>query len=149
MGEDPPKDGEVIPPEGTEDDGLGEGVPHILALIKHYTNRPDLFLAEVERHDPGFIKRMNASAAAHSKQLQDGKFKFGERQAYTSLSVQVFAALVLLSLACYLVVSGNADFGTIMAITIFFAVTQSGVSGFLRIASALSDTLTRHRKKDE
>ncbi len=66
--EGPPNHGEAVPPDGVEDSGLGENLPSIPALVSDYTNRPDLFLAEVERHDPGFIMRMNQSSIEDAAQ---------------------------------------------------------------------------------
>lgn len=144
----PPEPGEVLPPEDAGDDDSGRGTLNLLALVRNYTNRPDLFLSEVEKHDPGFIKRMNESFAAHSARLREGKFNFGERQAYTSLGIRVFAAVVVLGVFAYAVIAGSAGFLTIIALAIFYAVTQSGISGFSGIASALSKAVTRLRKDD-
>ena len=146
MENDDPKSGEVLPPE--TETPTGDKL-NILALIQNYTNRPDLFLAKVEEHDPGFIKRLNESAATHSEQLREGKFRFGKIQAYTALVVQCMAAAVLLGVTAYAVISGIAGFGIIIALTIFFAVTQSGMAGFLSIASALKEKTTMFRKGDD
>ena len=149
MDDDSPKNGEVIPPSEVDEPRNWKGELNILALIKNYTNRPDLFLAEVEKNDPGFIKRMNESAASHSDKLSEGKYNFGKRQAYISLILQCIAALTILSVVAYSVVLGMAGFSTIIALSIFFAVTQSGVSGFLGIASAIRGRITRSREKDD
>lgn len=49
---------EILPPEesGKDDQTAGN---YFLAQVSNYTNRPDLLIAEIEKHDPGFIKRMN------------------------------------------------------------------------------------------
>ena len=144
MEDDRRERGDVLPPDDAEDDALG-GV-NILALVRNYTNRPDLFLAEVEKHDPGFINRMNESAAAHSARFRESRFSFGERQAYTSLVFRVVAVVVVLGALAYEVVAGGAGFWTIIALAIFYAVTQGGNSGFLKIVSALSRALTNLKK---
>ena len=144
----PPEHGEVLPPEDAGDDDSGRDTLNILALVRNYTNRPDLFLSEVEKHDPGFIKQINRSSAAHSARLREGKFNFGKWQAYTSLGIRVFAAVVVLVILAYAVIAGSAGFFTIIALAIFYAVTQSGMSGFSGIASALSKAVMRLRKDD-
>lgn len=145
MEDDPPKDGEVLPPNDTKEDAA-KGDLNILALVANYTNRPDLFLAEVEKHDPGFIKRFNESAGAHSEQIREGKYHFGRWQAYTSLGIQVIAAVMLLGTVPYLAFTGNMDFGSVIALTIFYAVTQSGTFGFSNVTAAFSKAVMRFRK---
>ena len=93
--EDPPKEGEVLPPKDDEEHEAGSGELNILALIENYTNRPDLFLSEVEKFDPGFTKRFNESAHAHSEQLRNGKYRFGKWQAYTSLGLQSLSIIII------------------------------------------------------
>ena len=149
MEEDPPRQGEIIFPEQVEDDDLSREIPSILTLVKDYTDRPDLFLAEVERHDPGFIKRMNKSATVHSERLRQGKFKFGERRAYTSLGIQALAALTVFGLLAYLVVTDTGGFWKYIDLIIFYAVAQSGMSGFSRVVSAISGAIGRRRSNDE
>ena len=103
----PPKDGEILPPD-TESEGTeGSMLPSILALISNYTDRPDLFLAEVEKHDPGFTKRMNSSAERHSEQLRVGKYHFGKRQAYAALGVSALAAIAILAILAIAVWKGQ------------------------------------------
>jgi hypothetical protein len=56
---------EVLPPNGTGSASMDVSlttIVEIAAQLNHYTDRPDLFLEAIERHDPGFIKKMNAEA---------------------------------------------------------------------------------------
>ena len=145
MEDDPPTNGELLPPNGTQED-TARGELNILALVENYTNRPDLFLAEVEKHDPGFIARFNESAAAHSEQIREGKYYFGKRQAYTSLVIQVIAAVVVFGVLAYLAFTDSMDFWNVIVLTIFYAVTQSGMSGLSSIAAAFSKTVMQFRK---
>lgn len=124
----------ILPPEESDISTL-----NLTALISHYTDRPDLFLAEVEKHDPGFIKRMNAAAEEDATELRKSRFKFGKIQAYASLGIKIIAVLVIL-----LVVFLNADslsFWNLVALILFFAVAQSGSTGFVEIAKSVADAI--------
>lgn len=107
-------------------------MPEILALISHYTDRPDMFLTEVERHDPGFIKRMNASLKARSEKFRESRYNFGHRQAYASLALRIIAALAFIFLIGVAVYEANG-FWTIIALVIAYSVSQGGPGGFLKI----------------
>lgn len=100
----------------------------------NYTERPDLLIAEIERHDPGFVKRMNERSQEISEETRKARFKFSKVQAYATLSIQIIAALVILFLAYTAVSNGGArDFWTIVALVLFYAVSQGGKNGFLAI----------------
>ena len=64
MENDPPKDGEILPPEisGQEKENVDELniYAQIANSISNYTNRPDLLMDAIERHDPGFIKEFES-----------------------------------------------------------------------------------------
>lgn len=135
---------EILPPEPPENGQGPAGETAILALISNYTNRPDLFLSEVEKHDPGFIKRMNALAEQHAQKLRRGKYRFGEFQAYVSLSLSFFAAIFTM-LFIYLAVVNNNGFWTIIALVIFYAVSQGGRGGFLRIIKGMERAIANLR----
>ena len=67
-----PLSGPVIPPEKQGD---SPPVPdNVLALISNYTERPDLLIESVERHDPGFIKRMTRNSEESAKRTRDIRF---------------------------------------------------------------------------
>lgn len=137
--------GDVIPPEASSGSTDLGSESAILALISNYTDRPDLLIAEVEKHDPGFIKRMNQSAEAHAERLREGKYHFGKYQAYATLGIQILAAFVVLGLFT-LAIWKSAGFWTIIALVIAYSVTQSGVAGFTKIANACSRALDRVRR---
>lgn len=64
--------GEVLPKEEQE----GQRPPstqNVLALIASYTARPDLFLDAMEKHDPGFVTRMNRSTEKNAKRTRNIK----------------------------------------------------------------------------
>ena len=153
MESDSPKEGEVLPPEKTEE-GLKveDGVniyTQIIQSISHYTDRPDLLLKTIEEHDPGFIRRMNESAREYSEKLRNGRLRFGEIQAYISQAVRVVAAAVILGTFFYAVHIKYASFWLIVAMVLFFAVAQSGTSGFARLTRAISNLVEKRRSDDD
>lgn len=132
---DNPKDGEIVP-DGAPDvpaDGA-----NWLAFVSNYTERPDLFLSEVEKHDPGFTKRMNEDAQRRSERTAEARFKFGRVQAYTALGLSAIAAAVVLG-AVIIAVWFGAGFWTIFALALFYAITQGGTFGFERIIEAIAE----------
>jgi hypothetical protein len=138
-----PKNGEILPPEerlaGSNEVDLD---PMLLALVNNYTDRPDLFLAEIEKHDPGFIKRMNEASEKASAESRAARFHFGKVQAYAGLVVSVVAAFAILG-AIYYAIHEGAGFGTLIAICAIYATTQSGPRGISRLVEAVSRLIGR------
>lgn len=122
-------------------DGAG-GTAEVLAIIANYTERPDLLLEVVEKHDPGFIKRMNENAEAGAAEFRQSRFRFGRFQAYTTLLVQVAAALAILGFVGYALVQGKLNFSLLLAFAVFYAVAQGGRGGFMEIARGLAALLS-------
>lgn len=124
-----------LPPEGAG------GTADVLAIISHYTDRPDLLLEVLEKHDPGFIKRMNQNAEASAAEFRQSRFRFGRFQAYTTLAVQVTAALAILGLVGFALLNNTLNFWLLIAFAVFYAVAQGGRGGFMEIASGLAALL--------
>lgn len=120
----------------------------IYADIAQYTQRPDLFIAEVEKHDPGFVKRLNNLAEETAKKDGDIRFKFGKHQAYTGLIYQGFANICLFALAGGLLYTGKLGFSSIIGIAIFYAVIQSGFDGFIEIARGVAKVILQKTDKN-
>ena len=118
------------------------GTTLLLAHVTNFTQRPDLFLAEVEKHDPGFTKRINEHIHRNSERDRETRFFFGKTQAWASLGIRVMAALGVLFLL-YLSVTKDAGFWTIFGLIIFFAVSQGGKPGFDILIRAISERFLR------
>jgi hypothetical protein len=131
-----------LPPDSS--DGSGG----VLALIANYTDRPDLLLEVVEKHDPGFIKRMNHNAEIGAAEFRKSRFNFGRVQAYATLIVSVISAVAVLGLLYKALLLGTLSFWTIIAFAVFYAVAQGGRLGFLEVAKGVKDLLGR-KGKDE
>lgn len=136
------KSSEIISPRG---DMAENATQILLAEVKNYTDRPDLFLETIERHDPGFIKRFNQDAEAHAKKLQGSTFNFGRFQAYTVLLVQVVLSLATIAILGLAVIYNQAGSGTIISLGVVLAIILSGPSGFSNIAKVLERWLGRNR----
>lgn len=121
----------------------------IYADIAQYTQRPDLFIAEVEKHDPGFIKRLNKLAERTAKRDGDIRFNFGKHQAYTGLVYQGFANVCLFALAGGLLYTDKLSFSSIIGIAIFYAVIQSGFDGFIEIARGVAKVILQKTDKKD
>lgn len=149
MNKDTPLQSEVMPADDRKKDGIGQIDVNIQALINNYTNRPDLLIAEIEKHDPGFVARMTASAAAHGDRQRQDKLTFAKMQAYTALGLQVIAGLVLLASIAYAVMSEHGNlFWTIIGLALFYGVAQSGSAGFSNIASSIGRVVERFKKNN-
>ena len=138
-----PKSGEILPPDAGQAKADEVGLSQtLLALVNNYTDRPDLLLAEIEKHDPGFIKRMNEASERDSSELRDARFHFGKAQAYTSLVVSVLAAFAVLGMG-FLAIHKGAGFGTLIALGALYAISQGGTRGFSRLVDAVSHLIGR------
>jgi len=141
----PPRNGEILPPEDEKQRAESAGLSQtLLALVNNYTDRPDLLIAEIEKHDPGFVKRMNEAAEKDSAVSRAARFKFGKWQAYASLGVSVIAALALIGAVFYAISQGHG-FGTLIALGAFYAITQGGSRGFSRLVEAVSELIGREK----
>ena len=108
-----------------------------MSTLPSYTERPDLFLAEVEKHDPGFINRMNEGSVIRAERDSDARFYFGKVQAWVSMGVAVIAALAILLFVGITVLNGRG-FWSIIALGVLYAITQGGPSGFNRLIRAIA-----------
>jgi hypothetical protein len=108
----------VLPPGGrrTSSDVGSTTIVEIAAQLNHFTDRPDLFLETIEKHDPGFIKKMNAQAESFSRTSRDARFRFGQAQAYAALGVSVIGALATLSAVMYLIATNQAGFWSLVGL---------------------------------
>lgn len=144
---EPSPEDEVLLPDGSESDSVSGVDVNVLALIKNYTNRPDLLIAEIEKHDPGFVSRMNASALAHSEKQREDKLTFAKVQAYTALGLQVVAGLLLLGSISYAVISEHGGLlQTSIGLALFYGVAQSGSAGFSKVVSSFGKIMERFKK---
>ena len=130
-------DHEILPPDPTG--GKDESAANFyLAQVSNYTDRPDLLIAEIEKHDSGFVKRMNAASERDASQRRDARFKFGKIQAYSGLAVSVISAvslLVIIGIAVWF----DRGFWSIVGLGLVFAITQSGSHGFSRLVEGVRD----------
>lgn len=121
----------------------------ITAQISQYTDRPDLLLEVIEKHDPGFVASINKDAAEFSKKTRDTRFNFGKHQAYGSLAVQVIAALALIGAVFFLIHTNNFNFSNALGIAIIYAVSQGGIRGFLKIISGVTDAIGKGKTEGD
>lgn len=132
----PGVDGEILP-AGSKPDPNGSmtgGVyAEIAAQITNYTDRPDLLLEVMEKHDPGFIKGMNDEAREFSARFRLSRFRFGRFQSYAGVIVSVAVALAILYIIYLMAVAGALTFWHLVGFGILYAVTQSGPSGWMQV----------------
>lgn len=114
-----------------------------LALISNYTERPDLFLAEVEKHDPGFVAKMNKDSQERAEINESARFKFSRTQAYTSLALLFGAGAAIIITIVVATLQNGASFWQIIALGIVFAITQGGSFGFEKIIEAVAHLMGR------
>lgn len=139
--------GEVLPPKPAENDD-GALNQAFLALVNNYTDRPDLLIAEIEKHDPGFVKRMNDASEKDASTQREARFRFGRFQAYLGSIVSVVAAIFVLVIVG-LAVWKEQGFGTIVALGLFYAITQGGSVGFSRLIDSATALLSRKSPEDD
>ncbi|MGU9962785.1 MAG: hypothetical protein ACNYPD_01630 [Candidatus Halichondribacter symbioticus] len=138
-----PKQGKVLPPEKPLPSNISK--TEMLTIIANIPEQTHLTLEVLEKHDPGFIKRMNKRMEEEAEISRPARFRFGEIMAYTGLAVKTIIALIICPLLMYLVITSDtgAKFWLIIALTVLFAVSQSGNSGFAEITRALAQWITK------
>jgi len=137
---------EIIEPQKDAPNGMPPSVyAEIAAQINQYTDRPDLLLETIERHDPGFIKGMNDETREFAKKSRASRFNFGRAQAYTSLVLSLLVALGILGCVFYTIYNNTASAWVIIALAIFYAITQSGLSGFRKIAHQIAEIVGKQK----
>lgn len=139
------KEPEVIPPQDTANNEKYNALTQI-AAITQYTERPDLFINAIEEADPGFIKRMNEKSEKFSDKFRLSRFNFGRFQSYTALIISALAALSLIGALIYTIYLGQASFWIIIALSIFYAISQGGSKGFVKIIDAIHQVITKIKK---
>ena len=144
--DDDARSGEVLGPKTDKPD---PDKTNLIALISNYTDRPDLLLAEIEKHDPGFTKRMDAASESRATRTETARFFFGKRQAYSALCLSLIAALAVLFVLYVLVSSGQASFWTLLGIGVMYAITQGGALGFNKLIDSISVLAGRQRPPDQ
>ncbi len=143
-------EGEIIPPSKADSTGVAGNIyADIAAQITNYTDRPDLLLEVIEKHDPGFIKEMNDEARQFSRKYRNSRFRFGRAQSYSSLAVSIIVALAILFVIYELAKAGNLSGWQLVGFAIFYAVTQSGPSGFIKIAGQIAEIFRGFGGKSE
>lgn len=135
---------EYIPESESDSESAGGNFyADIAANITQYTDRPDLLLAETEKHDPGFIKAFNEAARQYSNRNRQERFKFGKIQSYVGLSVSAIAALAVIAALFYLISQEQAGIWSFIGLGIFYAITQGGTGGFSKIIKACEKAIVR------
>ncbi|MBD0866085.1 MAG: hypothetical protein GDA36_11055 [Rhodobacteraceae bacterium] len=144
--EEDTRSGEIVEPiSGTSDSPVGDN--YIIAQFSQYTERPDLLIEAIEKCDPGFVQRMNKRAEQRSDRMARPRFRFGLVQAYSGLFISVAAAVVVLGLLVYqFVFSEQIGFWPIIALVIFYAVSQGGRSGFAELIKGMADMVRSWKK---
>jgi hypothetical protein len=145
MAENDGEEPRLLPPT---DAATSSATQILLAEVRNYTDRPDLFLETIETHDPGFIKRLNADAEKHAEKLRTSTFNFGRFQAYAVLFVQVVLSFATISVLAVAVIYNQAGATTIISLGVVLAIILSGPSGFGAIAQTIERWLTRRPKDD-
>ena len=134
---DKPKQGKVLPPKDQSPTNISK--TEILTIIANFAEQNHLTLEVLEKHDPGFIKSMTE----HAERKRNERFRFSQIQAYTGLVVKVLCALFCFYLLYLAVTGGSFAFFSIIAVTIFYGISQSGSKGFSELATALAQWITK------
>ncbi len=142
MAKDEPKE-EILSPDdsNSDDSGLKDANSNfdvkILALFQNNTNAKE-FLEVIEKHNPGFIKKLSDASKDTSTQSTKNRENFSRFQAYFSLLFRIiFGGAVFGLLTSLVIKNGELDFFTIIGLAILFAITQGGSQGFRNITAAI------------
>ncbi|MEM6589271.1 MAG: hypothetical protein AAF641_12550 [Pseudomonadota bacterium] len=144
------KSGEILQEDEAEQSAPpGSGDSYIALLISQYTERPDLLIDAMEHHSPGFVKKFNEKAQERADNSADARFRFGQIQAYTGLGVSVVAAFATLGMAVYAIVYRDDVLLSLLALGLFYAITQGGRTGFSDLTRAIAHWIGSKSEKDD
>jgi len=113
-----------------------------IQTIIQNTDRPEELFKVFEEHSPGFIENMRKRVELFSEKSMESRFKFSERQAYTTLCLRVLASIAILLLMWY-ALSKDLGLFSLLALIIFFAVAQSGTQTWREIGKAIAKYISR------
>ena len=126
---------DILPPEDADNASSGDVV--LQMLVQNFPENPAEVLDGLEKHDPGFTKRMIKRNEEFDKQEREVRFAFGKWQAYTTLALKSICVVGAV-LAIFLAIYQNAGFLYIIALAIFLAVAQGGSPVWRAIAEAIA-----------
>lgn len=139
---------DIIAPSASADGRLPPALyAEIIAQINQYTERPDLLIDAIERHDPGFVKQLNKEGREFSRRERNSRFHFARIQAYASLILHWITTVFILVIALLAVIKGYASLPVLVGIAILFAVNRAGVSGAMKIVDQISTVIGRGSKQ--
>jgi len=128
---------DILPPK--EDEQTGNIT--IQTIIQNI-DRPEELFKVFEEHSPGFIESTRKQVEMFFEKSMEIRFKFGERQAYTTLFLRVFAAVAIFLLAGIAIFKGS-NFLILLALIIFYAVAQSGTHTWRKIGNAIAKYISK------
>jgi len=106
-----------------------------------------LLIEALEKHDPGFVRRMNKLTEKKTAQSNDSILKFHERQAYFIIGLSVFGVCFLLALFGILAYQEKMNLTVGFLIIVLISVIQSGPSGLMAISRAVVRLIDRMKKE--
>ena len=144
-------DNNSVEPEIVDKDDDKELDSLILTQINQhsYSDRPDLFIKAIEEHSPGFIKELSQDIIKREKDTYKERHRFGKFQAYTGSLIQIVAAIAILLFTGYSFYQNTSSFWNTIALVIFYAVSQGGVEGFMKVINALASVINKNKDKNE
>jgi len=116
-------------------------------ILAQHQERPDLLIEALEKHDPGFVQRINKLTEEKTARSNDSILRFHERQAYAIVAISVVGVVFLLGLFAVLAYQGKIDFTLGLLTIILISVIQSGPSGLMAISSAVARLIDRIKKE--
>lgn len=124
----------------------------IRALIQNFSDGTADTLEAIEKHDPGFIKRYVRQIETFAKKSHEERESFAKFQAYGNWFLKIIAAIFIFYMVWYVItleLGAWANFSTLIALVIFYSITQGGSAVWRRIAEALANRINpKHMPPD-
>ena len=121
---------------------------NFIANIAQFNERPDLMITLIEEHNPGFIKRTTDNIEIFDQEFRQKRFKFGDKQAYTSLIVRWIGIVICSIFSGFVIWFDIVGFWNTTLIILILAGTQSGFSGFNAVVVAFSELIYRFKRRE-
>jgi|GEM_PF-6736184 len=125
---------------------VGDSFVNTQNILAQYQERPDLLIEALEKHDPGFVQRMNKLTEERTARSSDATLRFQEWQAYFIIGLSVLGVCFLLGLFSVLAYQGKINLTVGLLIIILISVIQSGPSGLMAISGAVVRLIDRMKK---
>ena len=117
----------------------------VVAIVSKSVDEPEKFLGQIEEYYPGYMKKMLDAIDSENGQLRKHRILYGALKAYMSLAISAIGGFASITMVIWLIVTDTTNFHHILLLVVFFAITQSGMSGINKVVATIANYLLDKR----